>query len=567
MEILNTYKNYRQHEIEYNKWAKDIQVYDAKKKIYLEKNPLSQVEKENALEKGKILINAIDIMDEYSQTKAEDTEIVTNILSEQIQLYLTFLGMGLATFLATKFPPLSKSLDKYLPNQKLNFSLIMGGIIAGIASIPIVSLATKAKIGSSRQGRFEAMKNELGNEKMFAQLTDKQKEKTLSEAKKIELSQKELYSLQKNNLNTNLFSFVSTVKGLIKDKEIYENERQNFEKKLEKNKLKILNTLDKDQITNLKKDTKLLTNIANKIDIASQDYAENVELFTNIANILMFSTGILSAKLTNKILCNLKLNKIKNGKVIKGIITTLISITPLIITSSYFTTIQKHTSRLGRFNAKQELLKNPINFIQIEEEKLDKINISDSAIDVKKNSFRQFIKQLVKDHKDYQNYIKTEAIENKKINKAILNINLDEHQTEDAKNLQLKTFETFNEIDEMSQKYAESVEAIGEIAQNTFGTMFKSIGIIIGSAIAFKPLLKGNYKHLNYTKMLTTQMCGALCGIVPAILIEIYTTKEQKKASRIANMLATKNLNNKSQNIEKENPQIGTFKNFIKSKN
>ena len=91
MEILNTYKNYRQHEIEYNKWARDIQLYDEKKKIYLEKNPLSQVEKENALEKGKILINAIDIMDEYSQTKAEDTEIVTNLISGQIQFYLSLI--------------------------------------------------------------------------------------------------------------------------------------------------------------------------------------------------------------------------------------------------------------------------------------------------------------------------------------------------------------------------------------------------------------------------------------------------------------------------------------------
>lgn len=385
MEILNTYKNYRKHELDYHKWARNIQVYDEKKKIYLEKNPLSQVEKENALEKGKTLINAIDIMDEYSQTKAEDTEIVTNLISGQIQFYLSFLGMGLVGFLAAKFPPLRKCLDKYLPNQKLNFSLITGGLIAGVASIPLVSLATKAQIGASRQGRFEAMKKDLSNENMFAQLTPEQKEYVLNQSKNIKLDDEEIKKLKKNNFNLNPFSFIPTMKDLIKNRKIHEKERQNFEKTLEQNKLEILNTLDKDKIKNLKKDTELLTSIANKIDITSQDYAENVELFTNIAGILLLSTGILGATFTNKILSKLKLDQIKGGKVIKGIITTLMSLAPLIISSSYFASLQKHASRLGRFNAKQELLKNPNNFIQVNEEKLNDIKITEEAITPQKS--------------------------------------------------------------------------------------------------------------------------------------------------------------------------------------
>lgn len=189
---------------------------------------------------------------------------------------------------------------------------------------------------------------------------------------------------------------------------------------------------------------------------------------------------------------------------------------------------------------------------------------------LKKVNFWQFTKQLIKDNKAYQNYIKTEAIENKKLNKAILNINLGEEQSRKAKNLQLKTFETFNEIDEMSQKYSESVEAMGEIVQNTLGSTIKTLCGLIASTIAFKPLLKGDYKNMNYTKVLTTNMLGILLGTIPSILLSIYTTQEQKKASRIANMLATKNLTNISQNIASEAKQkscIGAYNDFIKISN
>ena len=232
MSKLSDFVEYKKHQPEYKEWKENRDNQLAKKVSYVKSNPIPDDEFKKDVERAKIVLNAVNVMDEYSQTKTEDTEIVTNLISGQIQFYLTFIGMGLATFLATKFPPLSRILDKHLPNQKLNFSLIVGGIISGLASIPIVSLATKAKIGAARQGRFEAMKNELNNEKIFAQLTDKQKEKVLIDSKDIELSKKELYSLQKNNLNTNLFSFVSTINNLIKNKKIYENERQNFEKTL-----------------------------------------------------------------------------------------------------------------------------------------------------------------------------------------------------------------------------------------------------------------------------------------------------------------------------------------------
>ena len=97
----------------------------------------------------------------------------------------------------------------------------------------------------------------------------------------------------------------------------------------------------------------------------------------------------------------------------------------------------------------------------------------------------------------------------------------------------------------MSQKYAESIEAIGEILQNTFGTFLQTMGILLGSYFAYKPIFAGNMKNLaklNVMKIIGVQVAGLMLGLIPSILLEVFITKEQKKASRIANMLAIKNL-------------------------
>ena len=118
-------------------------------------------------------------------------------------------------------------------------------------------------------------------------------------------------------------------------------------------------------------------------------------------------------------------------------------------------------------------------------------------------------------------------------------IELSEEQVKNAKRLQYNTFRTFNEVDEKSQKYAESVEAFGQSIQNPISEICGGLGAILG----IKHLMKVDGSDLTkiapaFMKYTATVLVFAL----PAIIINAFITKEQKKASRVADMLAIKEM-------------------------
>ena len=122
-------------------------------------------------------------------------------------------------------------------------------------------------------------------------------------------------------------------------------------------------------------------------------------------------------------------------------------------------------------------------------------------------------------------------------------INLSEEQLKDAKRLQHNTFRTFNEVDEKSQKYAESVEAIGQSIQIPISEICAGAGALLG----MKHLLKVSEKGLeeNFAKMIgpmSKYVATIFLCTLPAIIINAFVTKEQKKASRVADMLAIKEM-------------------------
>ena len=58
-----------------------------------------------------------------------------------------------------------------------------------------------------------------------------------------------------------------------------------------------------------------------------------------------------------------------------------------------------------------------------------------------------------------------------KSHKAVEQLELSEEQLIKAKNLQKNVFKTFNKVDEMSQTYSESVEAMGQIVMQGSSTL------------------------------------------------------------------------------------------------
>lgn|SRR5574344_705565 len=108
MEIKKNYNEYKKYQKQYSSWESDFEKKELKRLKYLEQNPLSKEELKKAEQKGKILLNAVDIMDEYSQLKAEDTEILTNSILRAYGSDVPILLLGLSSLLFMKIPKLNK---------------------------------------------------------------------------------------------------------------------------------------------------------------------------------------------------------------------------------------------------------------------------------------------------------------------------------------------------------------------------------------------------------------------------------------------------------------------------
>ena len=111
---------------------------------------------------------------------------------------------------------------------------------------------------------------------------------------------------------------------------------------------------------------------------------------------------------------------------------------------------------------------------------------------------------------------------------------MDEQQVKDAKRLQKNAFRTFNKVDDNSQKYSESVEALGQASVFPINLIFSGLGAIIGLKFLNRKPANKIQEAENFIKYFGVILASSL----PSILINAHITKEQKKASRVADMLA-----------------------------
>ena len=194
MDIINNYKSYKQYLPDYANWRDEQDLARAKRLEYLKKNPDKMNEKD--IERGKILLHAIDVMDEYSQANAEDMEVATEFAKVQVVNLANFAGMG-AGFALLGLKGVKNWIAKAAKGNKTTemiFSMVpsvIGMLVGTAASFPAIMWATKAKVSASRRGRFEAMNNDLKNPAAFAVLTPEQQQKVTELAKDIELEDRD----------------------------------------------------------------------------------------------------------------------------------------------------------------------------------------------------------------------------------------------------------------------------------------------------------------------------------------------------------------------------------------
>lgn len=367
MEIINNYKSYKQYLPQYADWRDKQDLARAKRLEYLKQNPDKMNEKD--IERGKILLHAIDVMDEYSQSNAEDMEVATEFAKGQVIGLATYAGMlGGAGVLA--FKPVKNMIAKAAKGNKtteLLFSMFpsaIGMLVGTAASFPAIMWATKAKVSASRRGRFEAMNKDLKNPAVFAVLTSEQKKKADELAKDIQLEDRDKKRLKQNSgFNLNPMDSVRTLKKYFKGDKEYKAQKAEFDKKLKESENFFGSPVDEKQIRAAKRDQQILADMVRRMDVASQDYAENTELATNTMTTLSLGTGGLIGWVSSKIM---QLLKVKGGAAAKFVPWVVGAALPVGM-GIYSAKVQKQASRIGRYKVKQEMLNNPAELVYVDD--------------------------------------------------------------------------------------------------------------------------------------------------------------------------------------------------------
>ena len=533
MSMFGDYKAYKTYEPAYASWKNRRDIKEAKRLEYLKRH-LNEISKED-IQRGQTIIRAIDIMDEYSQKRAEDMEVATQSAMGLALEFLTLTGDGLGFFLGN-LKPVKQFLSKILKNQTNKktpafilsiIPTIVGGILGTVASFPLQAWAAKAEVSASRKGRFEAMRKELNNPNGFAILTEEQIKEAKEKSKQIQLEEDK----SKNQLKSKLKDIlgIESLKALAGESKEYKQQKRAFEAELLETQSHLNDKMSEKEIENAKKDQQLLTKLVEKIDIASQDYAENAELAADTATSVVLGASFLVDFAITKLMsaCKVKsADKISAATKIAGL---LLSLGTAIIGAQ----VSKQASRVGRFKVKQELMKNPENFVYVDDEKI--ANIKDFELtQKKKEGIFSFLKNAYKNNKEFEKYKKTTAKDEKRFYKAVETLKLSDEQLKDAKVLQRNAFRTFNKVDENSQKYSENIEALGQAIMYPISLISSGIGMAIGLPIIARKTKNSVQQVQNFAKY----MGIVLLSTVPTILINAYNTKEQKKASRVADMLA-----------------------------
>ena len=244
---------------------------EAKRKQYILQN--SDAISAKDIQKNKALLRAIDIMDEFSQKRAEDMEVATeSVISMGTNLAGLIGGaIGIGTLIAKKG---LKYFDKHAQDLAFGGPLLVAlyigsGIASAIAGIPLFSWGAKQEIEASRRGRFEAMRGDLNNAKTFALLTEEQERELNEKLANTPVKRKTFREMIKSSKG------LDVIRGLTAGKEEYIAQHMAFDDKLQEDLIHFDQKLSDKEIDNAKRDQQLLTNIIEKIDIASQDYAEN----------------------------------------------------------------------------------------------------------------------------------------------------------------------------------------------------------------------------------------------------------------------------------------------------
>lgn len=519
---IEEYAQYKKIFPQYKPWKEERDSLTQKKVQYLSQNPLSKDEYNKEIQRAKIVLDAVNVIDEYSQTKAEDMEQVTlpakqAIISPitQISTLLSFLYIGLSKGAQNALEGLVKGNCKNIHKLIPAFLIMVAPILA--AACKLSFWGAKKEIEASREGRNEAMQNNLASLNQFAVLDEEQQKQVEQTAPSINVDKKEA----KKAINAGRgLGIIDSIKSIFNDSEgkkiLYKPQKADEK------------TLSQDDILEAKKDMDLIQNVVEKIDIASQDYAENTELAMDVLYGLSTLFGGAGGLITAGLFKNSKYSKMYGA---------VVGFAIMIAGGIFGAKIQKQASRVGRFKAKQEMLAHPEQLLYVDENKYKDLDVKSEK--KQKPSYFETFKEVIKNYFEYTNYIKENNVKDIQIRKAKETVKLTDEQKTRARQLQQNVFTMFNKLDEKSQSYSESTEALGETVEEIAGILV-TIPTMLAGGLALGNI--GSDGKIKPKNLISAIALFAVSFAVPT-LFKIFVTKEQRNASRVANMEAIRELN------------------------
>ncbi len=574
-QFLNTVKDVTKNYKTYDKWEQSQADKMAKKDHLVNNLGVNKDKLEITRDRAQAVIRATEIMDARSENNCENVEQVIGMVSG-----IPLAGVTVAEMKAPEY------IDKLLKNkiqskieklkseikignlsneiiaqkegeiqnltQKMNKTLtkstllsIVGGTVVTFAMFVALTLwgNSQQKL-ASRIGRFQAKQDELKDIENFISYTPEQ----LAEAEEIA---KNLPDKKEKN------SFMQALQEL-KEMQASRSDYKKWAKQKDPKELEKLKAKDvsKQDLITAKADKELITNTVSEINIKAEEYSENLENAFDTIGTLSWLAAIPTAFGLNKILSKFTHISSSKGKLISSITSFMVALG----ISMAGTFEQKNASRVGRYHARQDLLKNPHKLMSFTDEEMSLAN-DIKAPKQKKNLFKKigesfvFLKDYYKHKSEYKKYKNTTQKHNEKLQEAFKQIETTDTQKAEAKILQTNVFRAFDEVDEMSQRYSEDIEASTEIAKNIFTNLWQ-LGSAAGMILVPIGIYKGKIPLLTPIKKIADWTLKKDSSIKLGIdkLYQAIKNKGKGSAKEIQNELFKGNI--KSYLEKAENTEI-----------
>lgn len=531
--IFSYYTKYREHIDEYKQWN------DEQKNV-----PKIQLAKSQELkQKAKAIAEPILLLDSYTHEKAEDAETFYQTYNTELMSVTSLLCL-LPMTITKSIPFLNKHADKSkmiknsadLLTKYQNAGLKIAGknikvpylataissVCAAVFFAKGIKKSIEGQLGLTRKASFDSTQNITNDHKMFAILTPEQEKELDAIYKHNEEHQTAFVDKLKDKLDVT--SSFQAVKDYKKSKKEYNKRKTEYFEKINRPENKQISATKKEQA---QKDEQLFQNLLKNMEHDVLIPLQKVETAANLGYSALFAGGFLEYLITDKLVNVLHVN----NKIARGAMKLGVPILTYLLLNKNISDFENKAILATKYKHLKQFMENPEQYHQ--------------PTNDNKQNIIEFAKTVAKNMKDYDKFAEKELPKIKEKLQAKHQIKLTPEQEKQAKLLQKQTNMVVNTQREKMFEQTVGIEALSEIVTNPIDILGAAAGGAIGKAL-------GKKCNPKFAPLMTA--LGTIIGFVPVAVMEAKFTSEQKKAEKIATMLAMKELENPQKFADYSNP-------------